>query len=296
MSKRILCAILYFIPICVFADYNGIGFKMALGYNDAISLPTKKDNGLASAFNFIYEYNNQHFLSQTGVGIHYSYFNIQMPPYQDVLLNMIDEDGDVCRYGYLFSARQDNAHILTLDIPILVGGKWNIFYFLIGGKVQYSLMGRFKEQANLTTWGEYHNLIDYLENMPNHNFINQVGISSRQQYLLPLAICASAEIGIDLSTLLQYHPQTHNKNISRIAVFAECTVNNLSPSSEKTLYNFHLHGNKISQFQISDVTMQHCYKAKDSNISALRFWEIGVRYTLLFTIPMKNKTCHCVKR
>lgn len=295
MNKRVLCAILFLLPVYGFANYNGLGMKMDLGFHDAISLPTKKDNGVAIALNFIYEYNNQHFLFQTGAGVHYSYCNIQMHPYQGILRNMIDEDGDACHYGYLFGDRQDNAHILAIDIPILVGGKWDLFYFLIGGKMRYSLIGRFNEHASLTTWGEYHNLIDYLENMSNHNFFNQASISSQQHYTLPLAIYASAEIGVDLSTLLQYRPQMHNKVISRIALFAECAINNLSPNADKSLYDLHLNGNKISQFQISDVTMQHCYKANDSNISALRFWEIGVRYTLLFTRSTKNKKCHCIR-
>lgn len=293
MTRRIIIAIFLLFPIFGYADYNGVGIKIAFGYHDAMAIPTKNENGIATSLNLAYEYNKQHFLFQIGTGIHYSYHDAHLQPHQGTFQNMIDEDGDMCNYGYVFDNRHDNACVWALDVPILLGGQWNYMYFLVGGKAQYSFKGKFKEQASLKTFGEYPNLIDYLENMPNHNYWEDVVITSQQRFALPLALHVSAEIGIDLFALLPYRPQTQNKVINRLALYGECAINNLLPQAENNLYNFHLQDNEIPDIQQSNITMQHCYKAKDSNIAALRFWEVGLRYTFLLAIPSRNQQCHC---
>lgn len=295
MRKLIISILLNCIPLCVFADYNGMGFKTSIGYHDVISLPTKKDNGIATTFNLLYEYNKRHFILQIGGGIHYGYLCIHQPTYQGFFPNMKDADGDICKYGYSFVNRQDVSHIIMVDAPILFGGKWNQFFFLVGGKLQYSLVGHFSEKALLNTWGEYENLIEKLEDMPNHHYFNQTNITAKQQFNLPIAISASTEIGIDLSALSSYSLLNYYWVVNRISIFADCAINNLVPPKESNLYNFYIQGNEIEDIQLQNITMQHCYKAKNVDISALRFWEVGIRYTLIFAFPTKDKTCRCVK-
>ena len=67
---------------------------------------------------------------------------------QDVTIPMIDTEGDLFGMHVLVDKSKDLAHMVNLNIPILVGGEWGRFYFMVGPKVSLNMYGVTSSEAD----------------------------------------------------------------------------------------------------------------------------------------------------
>ena len=89
----------------------------------------------------------------------------------DEVLLMRDTEGDIFNMHVHVDKSRDLAHMVNLNIPLLVGGEWGRFYFLVGPKVSLNLYGSTSSVAQITTYGEYDRYYDDFYDMPNHQFV-----------------------------------------------------------------------------------------------------------------------------
>ena len=66
----------------------------------------------------------------------------------DVSIPMIDTEGDLFDMHVLVGKSRDITHMVNLNIPLLMGGEWGRFYFLLGPKFSINLYGATSSSAN----------------------------------------------------------------------------------------------------------------------------------------------------
>jgi outer membrane protein OmpA-like peptidoglycan-associated protein len=122
---------------------------------------------------------------------------------------------------------------LSLNIPIMLGGEFKQFYFALGAKVKYGLLGNYLTNTTLTTWARDPEFIEDLENLPTHN-IRSNNLRTRGKLSFGLDATASVEFGIVLDKWLSnsatiFGGVRNRKNISyRLGAFADYGVLNLN--------------------------------------------------------------------
>ena len=78
----------------------------------------------------------------------------------DVSIPMVDTEGELFDMHVLVDKSRDLSHMANLNIPLLVGGEWGRFYFMVGPKVAINLYGMTSSSAQITTYGEYDQYYD----------------------------------------------------------------------------------------------------------------------------------------
>ena len=89
----------------------------------------------------------------------------------DVSILMMDTEGDPFNMHVLMDKSRDLSHMVNVNIPLLIGGEWNRFYFMVGPKFSINLYGATSSRAQYTTYGEYESYYDDFYDMPNHQFV-----------------------------------------------------------------------------------------------------------------------------
>ena len=119
---------------------------------------------------FGYELQHKHFLLDIGVGFEYGATNTYMHPYTIDIAGLVDSEGDTYTGHFTFDQRRDNSNLGYVNIPLLMGGRFNHFYFLVGAKLGVNLIYNASIQSDVTVKGTYDKYLGLWENMPNHNF------------------------------------------------------------------------------------------------------------------------------
>jgi hypothetical protein len=96
----------------------------------------------------------------------------------DFSLPMRDTEGDLFQMHVLIDESNDLSHMVNLNFPLLFGGEWGRFYFLLGPKVSLNMYGAASSRAEFTTYGEYERMYDDFYDMPNHQFESGHAMSS----------------------------------------------------------------------------------------------------------------------
>lgn len=135
------------------------------------------------------------FLFSIGVEGMYELNANQMKDHDEVI-PMMDTEGDLFNMHVHVDKSRDLAHMVNVNIPLLMGGEWGRFYFMVGPKVAINVYGATSSSAMVTTYGEYDRAYDDFYNMPNHQFINGQYVGSASMKMAwNFNILAHAEIG-----------------------------------------------------------------------------------------------------
>lgn len=147
--------------------------------------------------------------------------------YNDPLHNNLEID-----YYMDFMDYREQHNNFSLNIPLMLGGEFKQFYFALGAKAKYGLIGNYFTNTNLTTWARDPEFIEDLENLPNHNIsLNNLRTKGNLSY--GLDVTASAELGIILDKWMSnsatiFGGVRNRKNISyRLGLFADYGVFNV---------------------------------------------------------------------
>ena len=126
--------------------------------------------GLNANIGADYRLYHNNFLFSIGIEGMYDLNANRLDEHDEVLL-MRDTEGDIFNMHVHVDKSRDLAHMVNLNIPLLVGGEWGRFYFLVGPKVSLNLYGSTSSVAQITTYGEYDRYYDDFYDMPNHQFV-----------------------------------------------------------------------------------------------------------------------------
>ena len=149
--------------------------------------------------------------------------------YHDPLHNNLEID-----YFMDFADYRESHNNLSVGVPIMLGGEFKQFYFAVGAKAKYGLMGNYLTKTALTTWAQDPEFIENLENLPNHN-IALNNLQSKGNLNFGLDVTGAAEVGIVLDKWMSISATTlgddvrTRKDISyRLGLFVDYGVLNIS--------------------------------------------------------------------
>lgn len=277
---------------------NSLGFWIEGGASSFLDNmeQTKNAIGGGGAFGIGYELQHKRFLLDIGVEFQYAATTINLNPVKEGPINMIDDDPmnslELRRYnGYFeFLERKDISNIGTVNIPIMMGGKFNKFYFLVGAKIGAQMMSSSTVKAITKHTGEYLAFIDPFENMPNHYFRTD-NIESKPNkafFFGTIDVKASLELGAALGNpkdVVNY----------RIGLFADYGVLNANTGVKNNSFVTIPEGNDL-QFQQVLTSIQnstnHIYStglAQGKNVNTLF---AGIKFTMWFRLPSRVD-CRC---
>lgn len=206
----------------------------------------------------------------------------------DVAIPMIDTEGDLFNMHVLVNKSRDLTHMVNLNIPVLLGGEWGRFYFLVGPKVSLSMYGSTLSSAEVTTYGQYDRYYDDFYNMENHQFVTSRPMSSDK---IPvkwnLNILAHLEIGGRIGHMFKYKQFRLNPDKVRmyLAAYADFGILNLHSSKGGAPLFDYRETDQGVQFYIQPLLVSNL-----SDGAAFRNLNIGIKYTVAFELPQKSKS------
>ena len=230
-------------------------------------------------------YNN--FLFSAGVEGMYQ-LNSNPLDAMDLSLPMLDTEGEPFQMHVLVDESNDLSHMLNLNIPLLVGGEWGRFYFLVGPKASVNLYGAASSNAEFTTYGEYDRMYDDFYDMPNHQF--QSG-HTMQSGLLPMKwnvnIMAHLEVGGRLGHMFRY--KAFRLDPDRVRMYLAAYV-------DFGILNLHAKGTGAPAFDYRETDeglkfyIQPLLLSTMSDNATIRNLNVGVKYTVAFELPQRGKS------
>jgi len=243
--------------------------------------------GMNMNIGFDYRLFHNDFLFSVGVEGMYE-LNANHMDALDVVIPMIDTEGDLFDMHVHVDKGQDLTHMANLNIPILVGGEWKRFYFMVGPKISLNLYGATSSKAQITTYGSYERYYDDFYEMPNHQFASGQHMSSA---VLPLKwnmnIMAHLEIGGRVGHMFKH--QQFRLNPDKIRMYVAAYV-------DFGLLNLHAGngGAPLFDYRETEKGVQfYCQPLLLSNLSdnaVFRNMNIGVKYTIAFELPKHGKS------
>jgi len=216
-------------------------------------------------------------------------------------------------YVYDFNKRKDTYQHVTVQVPLMMGGKWDKFYFLLGAKFEtFSLWGQWKGNAQFSTSGDYSAVYGTtLSNMPEYGFFTNAEVKNpadgedAQSAKFNLNVLASAEFGYWIAP--EFYPFERRKitpPICRVGAYVDCGVlntyeydENVSPYGDLQNKTY----NSAAPATMKDVEMVDLLSTNARGKLVLPF-EIGVKFTVMLELPsprpcvLCNDEAHDVKR
>lgn len=207
----------------------------------------------------------------------------------DMYLPMRDTEGEVFNMHVLMDKSSDMSHMVNVNIPVLIGGEWNRFYFLVGPKIALNLYGSTSSNAVYTTYGEYQKYYDDFYDMPNHQFETNRRIESG---LIDMRwnfnILAHAEIGGRIGHMYEHkvfhlHPERVRMYL---AAYMDFGMLNLHSANKTELTTFgYRETDQGVQFYIQPLMLSSL--AADA---VFRNLNIGIKYTVAFEFEPPTKS------
>ena len=268
---------------------NFVGLHIDAGYSSLLHTiqGQKPAVGANTCFGVDYRLNYNNFLFSVGAEAMYE-LNANQLDKLDVSIPMVDTEGDYFDMHVQVDKSRDLSHMANVNIPILFGGEWQRFYFLVGPKLSLNLYGSTSSTALVTTYGEYEQYYDDFYDMPNHQFASGQPMSSG---LLPLGwnmqILAHLEVGGRVGHM--YRHQQFRLNPDKVRMYVAAYV-------DFGLLNLHSNsgGAPIFEYRETDQGVQFyiqpLLRSSLADGATFRNFNIGVKYTIAFEMPKHGKS------
>ncbi len=204
-------------------------------------------------------------------------------------IDMLDTEGDPFKMHVYVNNGKDLTHALNLNLPLLVGGEWGRFYFLVGPKFAYNVYGTVNTTADCTTSGVYERFYEDFYNMPNHQFRNEQQITTEETPKLKwnFNLMAHAEIGWSINT--GYLQKKINNEPQKITWFASLYADygllniNTVPNGATDLFYYKETNEGVKYYLTPLLLSSSASGAVFNNLN------IGVKFTVLFQMPIAPK-------
>ena len=180
------------------------------------------------------------------------------------------------------------THMVNLNLPLLFGGEWGRFYFLMGPKFSLNLYGSTSSVAQITTYGDYERAYDDFYDMPNHQFVTgqQMG-SATMPMKWNFNIMAHLELGGRVSHMYKHKQFRLNPDKIRmyLAFYADFGILNLHVSNGGAPLFDYRETEQGVQFYLQPLM---CSAIAENAI--FRNLNIGIKYTVAFELPKPGKS------
>lgn len=174
------------------------GFYLNTAYDALVPFGIKHittGSGVDFGAGFIYEYNEKHFLFQTGIGMAFTYNKYKCDTLVEHIIPIKDYNETYTLHTEL--RRYDRPRFAKIEIPLLLGQTYKQFYYLAGiifgvKVIDYSLTG-----GTLKNYRDYDRYIDPLEGVVDDGS-RKVALQQRCDMDLNVDIRAAIEVGLHL--------------------------------------------------------------------------------------------------
>lgn len=230
-------------------------------------------------------YNN--FLFSVGIEGMYE-LNVNRIAKIDEVIRMRDTEGQEFNMHVRVDKARDLSHMVNLNIPLLFGGEWGRFYFMVGPKLSLNFYGSASSTSEFTTYGEYDEYYDDFSNMHNHQFSSgQVTGSGVIPVKWNMNVMAHFEIGARVNHMFKHKQFRINPDKVRmyLAAYVDFGVLNLHTSRG---------GKPIFEYRETDQGVQFFVQpillSDRADNAAFRNLNVGIKYTIAFELPQKGKS------
>lgn len=236
---------------------------------------------------FGYELQHKHFLLDIGVGFEYGATNTYMHPYTIDIAGLVDSEGDTYTGHFTFDKRRDISNLGYVNIPLLMGGRFNHFYFLVGAKLGVNLIYNASIQSDVTVKGTYDKYLGLWENMPNHNFGTTELATESPIAFNSIDLKGSLEMGyrFDIKKPNEWSPTSPVS--FRIGGFIDYGI--LNANSGINNYGY---ATVPENGDVGQISMNHVFVSNLAEEKLINNFFVGVKFTILFRMP-SPKDCRC---
>lgn len=274
-----------------------IGYSLMM--NKAENCDTKYIGGVGGGLQLSYMLEYKHFLFETGLA-----FDILSSASQYNGLNAMRVGPDFRSGNFLGEAAPASgaefryiSHDLKesvmggyASLPIMFGGEWDPFYFLVGARINYGAFATYKQS------GSYDLSVKNDGGVAGHEYvvnklIGAVDPDDNKYKLTPLDIRAAVELGLDLDKWLQKQPDKKKAKVKagerypfgrehvhyKVALFAEYGI--LNNNGNKTADALAFEDPQLAPTYSRTVMTSD---AKQNNLF------VGAKFTIGFEIPGKK--------
>ena len=182
-------------------------------------------NGFAPAAGVGYRLVYNHFLLDVGLGVEYRQAWLRPTALTQVYEQATDEQGYAYTGHHSWTERRSVMKHVGLNLPVMLGGEWDKFYFLAGVKLNADIWGRSSEQGYYSLEATYDRYMDPFTDMPNHGYVTNEPYTC-DQVVLPMAVqlraCVEAGYCVYGADSGRYRRQKSTKVY--VSVFGEYSV------------------------------------------------------------------------
>ena len=193
-------------------------------------------------------------------------------------------------YNYLFDKLTETRNMLEIGIPVMFGGQFDRYYFLLGAKIHYGLPMGYSQKGMYDITVNDPALVE-----PYGMGIYELNGQTNQAIKFnPLDVSLAAEIGIDLDDWLQAEPDPKKSQKVkpgqrlpfgrehvhyRVGLFAEYGVLNTNATPKANPVEFN--GNDVAVYK-SNTLLAMNGNTKLNNLF------VGAKFTIQFEVPGKK--------
>lgn len=177
----------------------------------ARNMAQTNSNGAAGGIDFGYRMEQNHFLLDVGLGGQYWFSRERLQPKTETQPAVDNEGMNYTRYT-TWSDRDNDMHRASIFLPVMVGGQWYDFYFLVGGKANLTLWGQNQEKGLYSVAAGYDRYIGLLHSLPQYGWVTDVPYSGDAQK-------ADMEFDLRLAAEVSYKVASYRKRLLETACY-----------------------------------------------------------------------------
>ncbi|MBR0309350.1 MAG: OmpA family protein [Paludibacteraceae bacterium] len=176
-----------------------------------------------------YEYSYDHFILDAGAEFR-MFTSLDKVTFPSTYKVALMADGYNQTMNYTFGDPFKENHLVgQAMVPLMLGGRWDTWYFLAGAKVGYTVLGNYSQNGTYTTTITDYDALDPYWKDISHGTVTDAPYAHKGTIGYGLDVAASAEIGLNINGLLSQ--EWNNRNNARkypvhlrVAAFADYGV------------------------------------------------------------------------
>ncbi len=199
-----------------------------------------------------------------------------------------DDEGDAYRLTVDASNGRDECRSLSLNVPILFGGEFQRFYFLVGPKVSYNLWGQTTANARLSESAVYVEFEGVIADMKDK--FDNTGLTTISPIRWELDVMAHMEIG---GRLGRVHFMTgadvpKPKQRYYLAFYVDYGLLNIRSSQSSGNRLYYTGSGFDKEYFLTPAVMSN-----ELGKSTIHQCSFGIKATILFELPQKKPCVFC---
>lgn len=252
-------------------------------------------------------YKKNRFTFELGLQAVYQQANLTVSDEQ-LQFSMRDTQGKPFMYNGYMTGRCESVTTLDVQVPILFGLEYDYVYASLGAVGVYTVTGSTRQQAYLTTTGDYDRYYETLTDMPNHGFYDLQPVSGKSRLGSDWDVRLYGEVGgvwhtpLTVSTSIRRGKYSGSRSQTkqvkwRAGVFVGYGLRNLSGSAVYRTGSSDMPMTEADPARYMAVTMHPVYVSSESKDMRLNQLSFGIRLTVLFPMSSSGyhfRSCNCV--